>query len=69
MDNLERSIRALILVQLRELDSPEQVRILGSVGFKPAEIAEMLGIKADTVKKNLQRHKGGKNAQKTAKTV
>lgn len=66
-DTLEKAIRALILIHIRELDAPEKVRILGSVGFKPSEIAEMLDLKANTVAKNLQRQKGADSGKKASK--
>lgn len=57
MEGLEKAIRALILINLRELQQPEQVKLLASAGYKPAEIADMLGIKANTAAKTLQRAK------------
>jgi DNA-directed RNA polymerase specialized sigma24 family protein len=60
MDALEKAIRALVLINLRDLEQPEQVKILAAAGYKPAEIAELRGIKANTAAKTLQRAKGGK---------
>jgi DNA-directed RNA polymerase specialized sigma24 family protein len=64
MDDLERVIRALILIQLRSVEQPEQVKLLAAAGYKPAEISEMLGVKANTAAKTLQRaRKGGDRAK------
>lgn len=55
MEALEKAIRALVLVNLRGIDQPEQVKILASAGFKPAEIGDLLSIKANTAAKVLER--------------
>jgi DNA-directed RNA polymerase specialized sigma24 family protein len=67
MDNLEKAIRALILINLRAIEQPEQVMILSAAGYKPAEIGEMLDIKANTAAKTLQRAKRGNPGGEKAK--
>ena len=68
MESLEKAIRALILIQIRGISTPEQVKLLASAGFKPTEIGEMLGVKANTASKVLERERKGGKSDKAAKT-
>lgn len=58
MENLEKAIRALVLINLRGVEQPEQVKLLAAAGYKPTEIGELLGIKSNTAAKTLQRARG-----------
>ncbi len=60
------SLLGLLLVQERQ--QTEQIGLLGRAGFKPAEIAALLGTTRNTVSVELSNQRRGKNP-KTGKRL
>jgi len=46
---LEKSLRALLLVSLEPLSQKQQIVILDKAGFRPSEIATVIGSTSNTV--------------------
>lgn len=53
--SLERLERIAALLATRDLERNDQLRTLAALGYKHSEIADMLGMKANTVTKSLSR--------------
>lgn len=63
---LEKSLRALLLVSLNSLKQKEQIEILHKAGFGPSEIATVIGSTPHTVSVRLSetRQLAGKKKSK-----
>jgi DNA-directed RNA polymerase specialized sigma24 family protein len=59
---LEKSLRALLLVSLEPLKQKEQIVILEKAGFGPSEIATVIGSTSNTV--NVRLSESRKRARK-----
>lgn len=56
--NLEMTLRALLLCQLRSLDQGEQVEVLSKAGWPSPKIAELTGMTPAAIRKRKSRGKG-----------
>lgn len=59
------NLLALLLVQERQQN--EQIGLLGRAGFRPAEIAALLGTTSNTVSVELSNQRRGKKPKKSTK--
>lgn len=53
LDELKKISKLLIVMVTKEQDQKDQIRTLDIVGFKPKEIAELIGITANSVRVTL----------------
>jgi hypothetical protein len=62
-----RLINLLALLLVQERKQPEQIALLGRAGFRPSEIAALLGTTANTVSVQLSIQKRAKTMAKARK--
>jgi len=52
-ERLDRALRLLAMLAVRDFPQREQIAVLDRVGFEPREIAEILGTTSNTVRVTL----------------
>lgn len=66
-DHLNRIGKLLAFGLIRDLERPEQIRLLAGAGYAPAEIASMLHVRPNTVSVSLHRARRSSSKKSTAK--
>lgn len=61
---LDRIANLMALTLVRDLEQNEQIRILAAVGYAPAEIGNLLGIRPNTVSVALTRQRARPSRKK-----
>jgi len=60
-------VNLLALLLVHERQQNEQIGLLGRAGFRPAEIAALLGTTSNTVRVELSKQRRGKKRNKSTK--